>query len=165
MKRYSQQGMTLVELMITLAVAAVLMVVAVPSMTSFVQNERLTTQINTLLAHLQYARSEAVKTHQRVVVCSSNDAATCSGNWSDGWIVFTDGDEDGAVGGSDQLLRAHDALSGGNTLTSSGGSTVIFDGRGFAPNSNSTFTVSDSRGASYAKSITISNTGRIRSGS
>lgn len=164
MKTNRPHGFTLIELMITLAIAAILMVVAVPSMRDFMKNERLTTQINTLLVHLQYARSEAITRHYQVVVCASSDGATCSGTWSDGWIVFSDEDGSNSVNDNDTLLRAHDKLKGNNTMTSSGGAIIVFDNRGFSPNSSSTFTVTDDRGSSYAKSISISNTGRIRNG-
>ena len=164
MKKIRAHGFTLLELLSTLAIVGILIAIGAPSLTNFVKNERLTTQINTLLVHLQYARSEAITRHSPVVVCASNDGATCSGTWSDGWIVFSDEDSSNSVNGNDNLLRARDQLEGNNTLTSTGGAIIIFDNRGFSPNSSSTFTVTDDRGASNARSITISNTGRIRNG-
>jgi len=80
MKNYS--GFTLLELLITVAVIAIAMAIAVPSMREFTQNDRLTTNINTFIGHLALARSEAVKRSQQVAVCVSNDAASCTGgNW------------------------------------------------------------------------------------
>jgi type IV fimbrial biogenesis protein FimT len=131
-------------------------------METFMKNERLTTQINTLLAHLQYARSEAVTRHAQVVVCASSDAATCGGGWDDGWIVFADLDSDGDMSAGDERIRAQQKLEGDNTLASSAGATIIFDNRGFSPNSSGTFTLQDDRGAAYEKTLTISNTGRVR---
>jgi type IV fimbrial biogenesis protein FimT len=164
MKTNRPHGFTLTELLTTVTIASILVVIALPSFSNLMKNERLTTQINTLFSHLQYARSEAITRHYQVVVCASRDGATCSGTWTDGWIVFSDQDASGTVNDDDVLLRAHGKLKGDNTLTSTGGLIIIFDDRGFSPDASSTLTVSDSRGSEYAKSISISNTGRIRSG-
>lgn len=150
------------ELVITTVIVIILAAIAVPNMSEFLKNERLTTQINILVASLQYARSEALLRQQQVVVCASDDTATCgSSDWADGWLIFFDADEDGSVSDGDELLKAQQALEGDSLLNSSGGSTVIFDYRGFAPNSNSTFTLCDDRGADYGKSFSISVTGRV----
>jgi len=164
MKKLSS-GYTLMELMITLLIVSILGAVAVPSMRSFVQDERLVSQLNSLLSHLQYARSEALTEHQQVVLCVSSDASTCtSGSWENGWIIFSDLDANGSVSGTDQILKVHDALVGNTTLSSTGGNSVVYDDRGFSPNSNATFSLCDSRGSGDGKSITVSNTGRIRRG-
>lgn len=158
-------GFTLMELMITLAIVAILAAVAVPSMRVFIQNERLVTQINSLLSHLQYARSEAITRHQQVVLCASSNASSCTGgDWADGWIMFSDPDTSGDVSGGDEILKVRDALKGDTTLSSTGGSTIIYDDRGFSPNSNATFSLCDVRGNDEGKSISISVTGRIRNG-
>lgn len=159
MKTKYIHGFTLLELMITLAMAAILAFIALPSMSSFIKNERLTTQINSLLSHLQYARSEAIKTHQQVTVCASSNASTCSGSWDGGWIVKVTNPDD-----TETVLKAHVAITGGNTLGSNGVGSIIYDYRGFTPDSSATFTVCDARGVNYCKSISISKTGRIRNG-
>ncbi len=164
MKILTQNGFSLMEMLMTMSLIGILTMVAIPSVNGILKNERLTTQINSLLAHLQFARSEALLRHKQVVVCASKDAATCSGNWSDGWIVFFDNDESADVSDGDALLQAHAKLSGDNVMNNTGGTTIIYDSRGFTPNSASTFSVCDDRGASKGKSITISTTGRVRSG-
>ena len=154
-----QSGFTLVELLITFAIVVMLGVVALPNVNLFIKNERLTTQINSLLAHLQYARSEAILRHAPVSVCPSNDSATCSGAWSDGWIVtVTETD------GTTSVLKARDALKGNTRLLSTLGGSVVFDHNGYAPDSRSTFSLCDDRGAELGKSLSISSSGRIRNG-
>lgn len=112
-----QRGFTLVELMITLAVAAILLTVAVPGFRDIIQNNRVTTQTNELVTALQLARSEGIKRGMTVSLCSSTNGAGCGGGWQQGWIVFTDANANGAVdAGTDQVLRVWEALSGGTNV-------------------------------------------------
>ena len=158
-------GFTLLELVITVALVAIVMAIGVPSMTNFIKNDRLTTQINTLVGHLAYARSEAVLKIQPVIVCASSNMSSCSSNnWADGWIVFVDTDLNSDFSAGETMLRVQQPLTGGNTLINSTGSIVTYDSRGFAPNSSGSFALCDDRGATHIKSITISNTGRVRQG-
>lgn len=103
-------GFTLTEVMVTVAVLAVIMAIAIPSMTAVVNSNRLTAQANELVAGLQHARSEAVKLNTTVSVCKSVDGATCStaaGRWT-GWITV--------VNGTGEVLRSH-VLDGPAQLT------------------------------------------------
>ena len=158
-------GFTLLELLITVALISIVTAFAIPSMTSFTQNDRLTTNINTLVGHLALARSQAVTLAQPVSVCASSDLATCSSNdWANGWLVYIDADTSGDVSTGDELLRVHEALPGNSTLSSTAGSAITFDDRGFAPGAVGSFSLCDDRGVEHLKSITISNTGRVRRG-
>ncbi len=165
-----KSGFSLVELMITLAIVAIAVAFGLPAMTEFSKNDRLTTNINTLVGHLAYARSEAVKLSQQVAICVSSDSAsanpTCTGgvNWENGWIVYIDANGDSNyTAGTDEVLRAHEAFDGNNTLTPAGGigTQVTYDYRGFAT-SNGTFLLCDERAGPHGKTVTITNTGRVR---
>ena len=157
-------GFTLLELLITVAIISIVMAIAVPSMTSFTQNDRLTTNINTLIGHLAYARSEAVKRSQQVSICSSNNATTCTGgNWQDGWIVYIDADGDNSFTAGEEVLRAQQALEGANTLTTAIGTQVTYDYRGFVNAASvGNFQLCDGRSGPHGKTIRISTTGRVR---
>ena len=161
-------GFTLLELMVTLAVIAIAFAIGVPSMNTFIQNDRLVTQINTLVGHLAYARSEAVKRNQQVAVCVSSDAATCTGgtNWENGWIVYIDANGNDSFEAGEEVLRAQQLLEGSNTLRPTTiGTQVTYDYRGFVDNTSvGSFSLCDSRGDAYGKAISISTTGRVRSG-
>ncbi|MCG6889161.1 MAG: GspH/FimT family pseudopilin [Gammaproteobacteria bacterium] len=163
MKKIS--GFTLLELMITMTLVSLVMAIGIPSMRDFIKNDRLVTQINTMVGHLAYARSEAVTRHQTVIICASSNQTSCSSsNWAEGWILFVDTDNNADFSAGEDMLRQHVALSGGTTFTSSVGSVVTYDERGFAPNSIGTFSLCDDRGTAHMKSISISATGRVRQG-
>jgi len=157
-------GFTLLELLITVAIISIVMAIAVPSMTTFTQNDRLTTNINTLIGHLAYARSEAVKRNQQVSICSSNNATTCTGgNWQDGWIVYIDADGDNSFTAGEEVLRAQQALEGANTLTTAIGTQLTYDYRGFVNAASvGSFQLCDGRSGPHGKTIRISTTGRVR---
>ena len=66
-------GFTLLELVIVVAMVAIVVSFAIPAMTTFTKNDRLTTNINILVGHLSYARSEAVKRSRQVNICTSSN--------------------------------------------------------------------------------------------
>lgn len=117
-------GFTLIELMITIAVVGILLTIAVPAFSQFVVNNRLTSQINDLLADVSYARSEAATRGGRVVVCPSSDGSTCTGSWSSGRIVFADLNNNSARDSTEVILRVTPALTGGNTFALTGIATT-----------------------------------------
>ncbi|WP_018876564.1 GspH/FimT family pseudopilin [Thioalkalivibrio sp. ALE31] len=97
-------GFTLVELMITIAVAAILMAIAVPNFMNLRISNGLTTQANELVTGVSVARSEAIKRNRSVRFCrtSSETATQCagsSGEWTN-WAVFTD-----TSGGTEVIRR------------------------------------------------------------
>ena len=165
MKIKNQSGFSLSELLVTTTLVSITTAIGVPSMSGVIKNDQLSTQINTLVGHLSLARSQAVTLAQPVSLCASSDLATCSSNdWASGWIVYVDADASGDVSTGDDILRVQEALPGDSTLTSSAGSSITFDDRGFAPANAGSFSLCDDRGAEHLKSITISMTGRVRRG-
>jgi type IV fimbrial biogenesis protein FimT len=157
-------GFTLLELLITVALISIVMAIAIPSMTTFTQNDRLTTNINALIGHLAYARSEAVKRSQQVSLCVSNNTTSCTGgNWEDGWIVYIDADGSNTFSAGEEILRAQQALDGANTLTTAIGNQVTYDYRGFVSAASvGNFLLCDARNGLFGKTIRISTTGRVR---
>lgn len=87
--RRSLGGFSLVELMVALAVLAIVVSVALPSFQSMSQSSGLRTYANSLAASAQLARSEAIKRNAVVQLCVSGNGSSCgSGGWQQGWIVL-----------------------------------------------------------------------------
>ena len=112
-------GFTVIELMFVVALAAVLLTIAAPSLTSMVMSNRISTAAGDLMSDLTFARSTAISRSQRVGICASNDQATCNGaSWGQGWIVYMDlnnnGDFDGAP---ETIVRVREGLAAGLTVT------------------------------------------------
>lgn len=82
-------GFTLLELMITVAVLAILVTIALPSFTAMIASNQITAAGNELIAGLQFARHEAVRRNAAVQVCASVDGLACSDVGWRRWIVRT----------------------------------------------------------------------------
>lgn len=106
-------GFTLIELIVTISIVAILVGMALPGFTSIISSTRLTTYANELVASLNLARSEAVK---RGVQVSIRRKGSTSQNWDSGWDIFTDVDGDGVFDAADTLLKTYPALTNGFTL-------------------------------------------------
>jgi len=158
------KGFTLIELMVTLAVAVILITVAVPGFRTMIQNNRATTQANELLTAFMLARSEAVKRGVAVSVCSSADQATCaaSTNWATGWIVFTDdAGTSGVLDSTDQLIRVWESLDGAPTLTGATQNVQYQPSGLVAATSSFTLTLPDCKG-NQVQTININAVGSGR---
>jgi type IV fimbrial biogenesis protein FimT len=92
--------------MITVAVAAVVMAIALPSFTQLIRSNRVSSTANELIATVMLARTEAIRSPGGAAVCTSSDGASCdaAGDWSAGWIVFQDRDSDGLPTGADDTI-------------------------------------------------------------
>lgn len=112
------KGFTLVEMLTTVAVATILLSIATPSFIEMSRRNRLITYANDVIATVNLARSEAIRRGSPVSICHSDDGKTCSGNWSDGWIVFADINGDGVKDADEPILRTHAALTATYTLAS-----------------------------------------------
>ena len=162
--RTQSAGMTLVELMISLIVAAILLAFAVPSFREVILNNRSSTQSNDFLSALMLARSEAQKRVLPVQVCKSTNQTSCDPdgvNWEIGWLVFVDVDGGQDLDVGEPVLARSSGLSGGNTLRSGDFARFVqYFGSGRAQGGSGSFRLCDGRGVEHARQLTISAVGR-----
>jgi len=162
-------GLTTVELMVAIAVIGILTVVAVPGIRDNVRQHRLSNQISDFVTALQLAQNEAVSRARPIVVCKSNNAESATPacgsagvQWSDGWIVFVDPDNDGVLDAGEPIVRANGSFTSGLLLNGSAGfgSAVTFSASGSLPNGGS-FVLCDSGDLRYARAVMLGNNGRV----
>jgi type IV fimbrial biogenesis protein FimT len=163
LKRRQGRGFTAIELLIVLTIAGILLAIAVPNFADFLQRYRTTTAANEILRTLSMARSRALATGERVAI-----APTADGNWSAGWRVFIDSDNDGVYDATETVLEDFAGLDSdfslsGSTFGQDGKTFISFNQFGFARALNGTTVVSGRIGVtlgSHVRSICLSANGR-----
>jgi type IV fimbrial biogenesis protein FimT len=164
--RLSHSGFTLYELMITLAIAGMLMVPAA-GFARLIMNQRLVTDTNRLFTDIQLARSEAVKRGTAVTLCKSRNARDCERGsaWHEGWIVFADDNGNRRLDADEALLRAQSALDPTLRLNFNGALNhdhyLTWHGLGHIE-PNGTFAVCDATQQARGRLLVISTAGRAR---
>lgn len=165
MKSERKNGFTLIEFLVTMAVAAILLFVAIPGFYGVFQNNKVVAMTNKLSATFNYARTEAIRQGTPVSVCPAGNAAfsACGGaaDWVRGWIVFKDPDGNNAIDSANDLLKVHEPLPVG-TSAAANSSMVTYNGSGFV--TSNAFTLTLSASGCYGKNarvIDITPSGRL----
>lgn len=168
------KGFTLIELMLGIALAAVIVSMAAPSFSTAMKNNKIVAEANELIADIHFARSEAVKRSTRVVLCRSaapsNATPSCGGsanNWGSGWLVFADGDADNSYNAAnDTLIRIGNPSDGAVTVKSNNTANqqLVYNPDGTINTGGNTavFAVCDERGEDQGRQVQITPTGRPR---
>ncbi len=157
-------GVSLVELLVSLSVVAILITVSAPGMKALIVNNRIDNVADEVYGSLMLARSEAVKRQRTVSLCSTVDDLTCdesNSGWHHGWLIFTDESDDGLLNDSDQLIRRIAEQSDLISIIWNRGYSLRFNSRGQTTQAG-TFRICDQENSTDSKAIVISMTGRLR---
>lgn len=159
----AQSGLTVLELIITLTIAATTLVIGIPSLQAFIQEQHIKSAVGTLHHSLNRARGMAIYQNQVVVACPG-DPGGCreGGDWSDGWIVFTDLNGDRKLQKDEKPLDHSPGVNHVRIHSSAGRWQIRFLPAGHAPGSNTTLSFCGIGGPSKARKLVVSNIGRIR---
>jgi type IV fimbrial biogenesis protein FimT len=165
-------GFTLIELIVTISIAAVLLTLGAPTFIGFQRNSELTSVTNSFVAALGAARGEAMKRGQHAVV-----VPLANNNWATGWRIFVDTDNNQQFNGSDVLLVEQGALPAYFTATGQGTAQaspayVMFNPSGYTQTSTSTFQsatlkierndLTGTQKSSQTRIVIVAKTGRVR---
>ena len=151
MMKNRSAGFTLIELVVTIAIAAVLAALVVPSFIQYQRNSELTSLTNSLLAAVNAAKGEAMKTGRNAFVIPKGSG------WNSGWIVYVDMNRDNSyTEGTDIAVQTQDALKGyfsitGNSIAAGASPYVKFDNSGYSVDTSAA-------AAPVALSLTIART-------
>jgi type IV fimbrial biogenesis protein FimT len=122
-------------MLVTITIAAILLMIGVPSFQYVTNSNRIAAEINGLLGDMQYARSEAIKEGQPVTVCVSQNGTSCvnTNTWQKGWIVFSDVNGNAAVDAGDVVLRVQKTFASTDTFVATNNvGAVTFNREGYA---------------------------------
>ena len=163
-----QTGFTLVELMITVFVVAVLASLAAPGMRTFLVRRAVDEAADTFVSDMRSARSEAIKRSTRVVMCASSNGTSCFGAgalWKDGWIVYVPSAANGNFTAGDEIVRVQDAFPSIASIADIDGTSrfrFIFEATGSGKSSSQTFVVTPAGSVpeGFTRLICVSNNGR-----
>lgn len=163
--RPQDKGFTLIEMMIAVAIAAIIVGLGVPAMKSFLDTNRRAAAVNIFVTDVQRARSTAAARGVRVVMCTAATSAGCSGdlNWENGWMLFVDANaNDGFEAASDTLLSFQPA-NDGVRMPGGGGTGLLSFRPGFlSMTGNLTVAVCVDNVNENGRQVIVSNTGRPR---
>ncbi len=154
-------GFTLVELMVTLVVAAILLSIGMPSFTEFIRDNKTVSETSRLVRDLNFTRSEAVQRGVPVSLCRGTVAGCGNNPWEDGWIVFTNINRNNALDGADAVIQVNEGLDANFTLRA-GGNIVTYLPSGNLLSGADTFKVCrPDQDTARSRAVDISVTGRI----
>jgi type IV fimbrial biogenesis protein FimT len=135
----AQTGFTLMELLMTIAIAAIVATIGIPSFQYVTNSNRVSSEVNGLLGDLQFARGEAIKEGQPVTVCMSKGGTTCdtTGNaWNSGWIVYSNPTGTGSnttTPAAGSILRIQNTFTSTDTFTAAPAySAITYNREGYA---------------------------------
>ncbi len=156
-----QAGVTLLEMLITLAIAAILLTLVAPNVQSILTRNKIAAEINEMSGLLQFARYTAIDEQITTVVCPSNDFSGCVNDWNAPKMVFIDEDGNNARDVNEPLLLSSQAISSSNEMTSTI-NVVQFLDSGAAAAGTMIRICPNSKDVEFARALFVTLQGRTR---
>lgn len=153
MQNYYIRAFSLLELLIAMVIAALLVVLTVPSYRHCIGKTRAQIYTNELVSILEFARMSAIKIGEPVIFCGSKDYQSCDGLWQKGIIVITKN--------SAKILKILEPITKKDNLSWHGNPSIIFAPNGFVNGYQGSFYYCPD-GATSAIVIILSPTGMVR---
>ena len=184
--RFLHDGFSLIELLVVVAIMAILAAIAAPSFTGLIASAAVSQAVNGFISDTRYARGESMRRGKNVTICRSNNpfatTPACStgngsdvGAWMEGWVVFIDENSNGGFNAGDTVLRVQEPLRGisnflavdaNTTSTRTDGNYITYDAMGRAVGQQGRWLVhasgSLSSNASYTRTLCMNSVGRVR---
>lgn len=154
------RGLTLLEMLITLSIIAILMTVVAPNVQSILKSNRVTADINNFSAVAQQARFSAINEQQAILLCPSQNYSSCTTNWADAKMVFADANGNGSRDDNEPLIATTDPLSKTNTISGINNAITFEDNGGISTAATITICPNDGE-ANDASALILSLYGRI----
>ena len=156
-------GFTLFELLMTVALAAIIFTIGLPSFSNTLARSRQHIEINAIFHAIHLARKESIRRREVMSLCASSDGRTCSNgtDWSPGWLLFnnTDGDSPPQVDPGEAIVRSHRV---DETVRITANRRAFTLRATYRRATNGTFVVCERNGRIPARGLVVSYTGRPR---
>lgn len=164
----TNNGFSLIELIFTLAILFITLGLSAPSFANMIDRHQMSQQTDELLASLRFARAQAVNQNLDVYICRAISSEQCSistrrwDDWSDGWLIFADMNNNRTFDSADALLRQHYDPKRPFFLTINQSGRLRFRYNGSSRNLGFYFCSDQSAGITINRKITLLYTGRTR---
>jgi type IV fimbrial biogenesis protein FimT len=165
-----EQGFTLIELVIIIAITAILGRLAVTSFSNSIHNNRVLTYTNGLIAGLNLAKSTAIQRGNYVIMCATDNptltSPTCASNWASGWLVYYSTTTTGTPASNGSvLIKTGDSSASNVTTSGTAGTKIVFTSRGLVNGATADVTIiANATGCTSGKdtqiTITLGSVGR-----
>jgi type IV fimbrial biogenesis protein FimT len=158
-------GFTLIELIITIAIASILFGTALPNFSEFLDRRKVTSNLHSLAEVIQLSRSTAVNENRRVTLCPTSDGETCNNIWSEGFLSFIDIDGDRAFDPEDTQLYVsitHDEKLAIKWRAFGRRSSLQWLETGITNHQNGSFELCYDNNPKHARALILTKAGRMR---
>jgi len=165
--RIQAKGLTLIELLATLAILGVALSLAIPAFDIIRARSAMTSSVNLFLAQLHLARATAIERERHITLCPATSGTACINDhrrWGGGYLIFEDRDRDRFRDQDEPVISFVEQAANGIRIVSSSRqrNRISFRALGRAWFSNTTVRFCDQEDASLNHAVIISNNGRIR---